>query len=137
MYKKHNFWEENITNKEIANFLGFTERAIYKYKKKNKNKVNINNKKANEKPTKKINNKQNNEENKKYNVYSSAKLALFLNKNRDNLDNLKLEIKGLKTLINICCNYTKHKNDAFGYISDILEFIEKIEKYLDFEESKA
>ncbi len=122
------------------NFLGFTERAIYKYKKKSTDKINIvsrtnidNKKIINKKQTKELDNKQ---KNKKYNVYSSAKLALFLNKNRDNLKNLKLEMKGLKTLINICCDYTKHKNEAFEYISDILEFIEKIEKYLDFEENK-
>ena len=122
MYKEYKFWDEDITNKEIANFLGFTERAIYKYKKKNNivNKTNMDNK----------------EKNKKYNVYSSAKLALFLNKNRNNLNNLKLEIEGLKTLINICCDYAKHKNEAFKYISHTLEFIEKIEKYLDFEENK-
>jgi len=30
-------WNNNITNRNIANFLGLTKRTIYKYKQDNKN----------------------------------------------------------------------------------------------------
>ena len=111
--------DDYITNKNIADFLDFTERAIYKYKKL-----------KDENSKKEIFEKQNkeNEKNKikykRYNIYSSAKLAIFLDKNKENISILKKEIKELQSL----CKDKKTKEVT----EDVLEFLKKMENYLDF-----
>ena len=111
--------DDYITNKNIADFLDFTERAIYKYKKlKNENLEEESNKKENEK------NKKNKTKYKRYNIYSSAKLAIFLDKNKENISLLKEEVKELQK----SCKDKKTKEVT----ENILEFFDKIENYLDF-----
>jgi len=112
-------FDDYITNKNIADFLDFTERAIYKYKKlKIENLKEENNKKENEK------NKKNKTKYKRYNIYSSAKLAIFLDKNKENISLLKEEVEELQK----ACRDKKTKEVT----EDILKFFEKIENYLDF-----
>jgi len=109
-------FDDYITNKNIADFLDFTERAIYKYKKlKNENLEKESNKKEN---------KKNKTKYKRYNIYSSAKLAFFLEKNKENISILKKDVRELQKL----CKDKKTKEVT----EDILEFFEKIENYLDF-----
>jgi len=116
-------WNINITNRSIANFLGFTERAIYKYKKYNKE-----NEKEN-KDSKNIDKKS-----KKYNIYASGKLAVFLKNNKNNLKRIKYDLNNLSSIVNFCCQNGKAKNDAEKNIKNILEFIENLENLMDFKE---
>jgi hypothetical protein len=112
--------DDHITNKNIADFLDFTERAIYQYKKlKDKSSQKENEKKNNEKE-----NKKNKVKYKRYNIYSSAKLAIFLNKNKENISFLEDEITELQKF----CNDKRAKEVA----ENILEFLKKIKTYLDF-----
>jgi len=116
-------WNTNITNRNIADFLGLTERAIYKYKKDNR---------ENEKEKK--DNKNFDKKNKKYNIYSSGKLAIFLKDNENNLKKIKYDLHKQLSTINFCCQNGKAKNDAEKTIKNILEFIEKLENLMDFKE---